>query len=92
MNTAHAFGFFGLGLVMLLIPVVTPGSFPTTGPDGSNAQVMWLTALGGVQMAIALTWAGQLAVGRCADELATFALPTLDRSTLVPLGLIGSET
>jgi hypothetical protein len=46
--------------------------------------------MGGVQMAIGLMWAGQLAVSRFADELATFALPVLDRSTLVPVGLVES--
>jgi phosphate/sulfate permease len=90
MNTAHALGFFALGLVMLLIPVVAPGSFPGHGPDGSNAQALWLAVMGGVQLAIGLMWAGQLAVSRFADDLATFALPVLDRSTLVPVDLVES--
>lgn len=91
MNTAHAFGFFGLGFVMMVIPVLAPGSFPPHGLDGSNAQAIWLVAVGGVQMAIGLMWAGQVAVSRFADKLATFALPVLDHSTLVPIGLVESN-
>eukprot|EP01034_Spumella_vulgaris_P006642 gene6642-8448_t len=73
---------------MMVIPVVTPGSFSAQGIDGANGQALWLLVMGAVQMAIGVMWAGQLAVSRFADKLATFALPVLDRS---PLVLVGRE-
>jgi len=52
MNTANAFGFLLLGLVMWLLPVVAPGMFPQVGIDGSSARSLWIQTMAGVHVAL----------------------------------------
>lgn len=83
MNHAHAWGFFGFGLCLVALPVLAPASFVVRGADGTNAQSIWLTCMGVVQVGIGVAWFGQSMMAKIADRLATFALPMLDRSPLV---------
>ncbi|MBC7368954.1 MAG: hypothetical protein H7343_19440 [Undibacterium sp.] len=82
MNNSNAFGFALLGLTLAMLPTVAPGGFPATGFDGTSARALWLHLVGGVQVAIGSVWLGQAAIGKFADGLATFQMPTLDRSPL----------
>lgn len=52
MNTANASGFFGLGLVMWLLPLLAPGWFPHVAVDGSSTRALWIQAMGMVQCCI----------------------------------------
>ena len=51
MNSKNALVLIALGSVMRLVPVEAPGWFPPTGFDGSNAQALWLTAMGWIEFA-----------------------------------------
>ncbi len=82
MNTSNAFGFSLFGLMMALLPFVAPGAFLPTGFDGTSTRALWLEVVGLSQVAIGAVWLGQVTVTKFADRLATFALPTLDRSPL----------
>ncbi len=82
MNISNAFGFSLFGLTLALLPFVAPGAFPPTGYDGSNTSALWLEVVGFSQVAIGAVWLGQVAMSKFADRLATFEMPTLDRSTL----------
>jgi len=46
MTTLNALGFFLLGIAMLFLPVLAPGYFVATAPDGSNASALWLNIMG----------------------------------------------
>jgi hypothetical protein len=52
MNCANASGFFGLGLVMWLLPLLFPGLFPHTAIDGSSTRALWTATMGVVQCAL----------------------------------------
>ena len=82
MNTANALGFAVFGLTLALLPSMAPGGFPPTGFDGTSASALWLRVVGYAQVAIGAAWLGQVVISKFADRLATFEMPTLDRSPL----------
>lgn len=56
MNTANAFGFLGVGLVMWLMPIVIPGWFPHVAMDGSSTRALWSQTMGLVQLVLGLSY------------------------------------
>lgn len=82
MNTGNSFGFVLLGAVMTLCPWLLPQGFPPTGFDGTSTRALWLEVMGAVQIGLGAGWLLQVWLSRLADNLATFSMPTMDRSSL----------
>jgi len=54
MNFANALVFAVLGWVLEMMPRAFPSWFPHAGSDGANSRALWLSLMGGVQMALGL--------------------------------------
>jgi len=56
MKCRHAFGFFLIGLVMVVLPEVAPGLCLRNGFDGSSGRELWRRAMGVLQVAMGGGW------------------------------------
>jgi hypothetical protein len=75
MNTSNAFGFLALGWVMKTLPIWAPHRFPPTGIDGSNAQAIWLYAMGWIEVAVGVGYLFQHSLKPAFLAWAAFRLP-----------------
>lgn len=57
MNTAHAFGFVVMGLVMMALPFVAPEWVASQSIYGSDGRAWWLLGMGGLQVSGGLAFA-----------------------------------
>lgn len=72
MNSNNAFGFAGLGSVMVVIPTWFPGM--VSGAEGlSSVRSIWLMFMGAVMMTIAAIWFGRVAWERVPQWIGQFA-------------------
>ena len=62
MDPRHGIGFFGLGLLMWLLPAMAPDWFPAPAFGGMNGSALWLEGMGIFQ----ILFGGTLLLRYCA--------------------------
>ena len=87
MTTLNAFGFFLLGLMMAILPVIASAYFPGNSLDGSNTSALWLEVMGVFQGSMGTFFIFRNEAAPFAVRLMTMRFPTFkpaDRRTTAP--------